>query len=501
MKFTLSAFLLTVFTFLTLSTSFSQDHPPANYCGMKDEMISAWLREFQQNPSAYAHLRTNNDMLQLPLTIHIIGRTDGSGYYSTPDLMRSLCYLNELFEPVNIRFFIKGAIKYHNNTTWFNHETMQVGSFMYNSTRVPNTMNCYIDSNAAGNCGYAGGFGSDRMWLRQSCIRGSNSTWAHEMGHALSLPHTFYGWEGQTLNYTEGQNAPNVVTFTGSPVLVERVDRSNCVLAADGFCGTPSDYINIIWNCMGNNKESAITQLDPSGASFKSEGKYTMSYSNCSTDFSDDQINAMRAHILSQKTNWIDNTQFPLLSSHKPVNVYPTQDLEVHYRDIRIEWAPISNADSFIVEVSRFNVFGSLEFRGTTTQNFIVVPALVENRNYFYRVMPVSKNDFCVSYSDATRFKAVINTSTINLEGNSFRIFPNILSQNQSITLEGNFYNPLSIQLDIINTEGKSVFRENRFFNSGHFREQVELPNLSPGFYILRGTSSGGTSSIKLIVH
>ncbi len=476
----------------------AQENTPVNFCGLKEYSIPAWLREFQANPGAYAHLRNNNEQIQIPLTMHIIGRNDGSGYYGTTDLMQSLCYLNELFAPLNINFFIKGNIRYHNNTTWYNHETFTIGNFIYGATRVPNTINCYIDNNAAGNCGYAT-LGGDRIFLRNSCIRGRNSTWAHEMGHAMTLPHTFFGWEGPDPTYQAGQQAPSIVTFTGNPVAVERVDRSNCTQAADGFCGTPSDYLNYIWNC-NSNRLSPVEQIDPVGTRFRSEGKYTMSYSNCSDVFSDDQMTAMRTHTLAVKKLMIDNNEYPLLSSRKTNNVYPAQDQEVHHQNIRLEWESVANADSFVVEVSRFNIFGSLEFRGVTTQNFIVVPNLVENRQYFYRVMPISKSDFCVSYSDATRFRAVINTSTFELEGNSFRIFPNLLKDTRTIQLEGNFNNPLQVRFDLINMEGLVLHSEQRFFGSGNFREPLELPQVKPGFYLLRATSTGGTSTLKILV-
>jgi hypothetical protein len=494
MQFT-KLFLLAGFLFITHFLG-AQETPPANYCGLREYSIPAWLREFQANPGAYAHLRNNNNQIQIPLTIHIIGRSDGSGYYSTTDLMQSLCYLNELFEPLNMNFFIKGNIRYHNNTVWYNHETFQTGNFIYNATRVTNTINCYIDNNAAGNCGYAT-LGGDRIFLRNSCIRGRNSTWAHEMGHSLTLAHTFFGWEGPDPTYQAGSPAPNVVTFTGNPVQVERVDRSNCTQSADGFCGTPTDYLNYIWNCNGQ-RLSPVEQIDPTGARFRSEGKYTMSYSNCSDEFSDDQMTAMRTHTLAVKNLMIDNNQYPLLSNRKPINVYPVQDQEVHHQNVRIEWEPIANADSFIVEVSRFNVFGSLEFRGVTTQNFVVIPNLIENRQYFYRVMPISKSDFCVSYSDVVRFRAVINTSTFELEGNSFRIFPNLLNETRTIQLEGNFFNPLDVRFDLINMEGKTIYTENRFFVSGSFREPLELPAVPAGFYFLRATSAGGSSTLKL---
>src|SRR5690606_9448505 len=147
--------LTILFGLLLFSSSYAQDEDISKIspCGVREFGPSNWLREFQTNPSAFAHLRGNNDILQLPMTIHILGQTDGSGYFSRAELQVALCKLNNDYEEHNVRFFIQ-EIRYHNNTSWYNHATFGIGGIMYNATRVPGTMNVYIDNNAAGNCGY-----------------------------------------------------------------------------------------------------------------------------------------------------------------------------------------------------------------------------------------------------------------------------------------------------------------------------------------------------------
>jgi hypothetical protein len=490
-------FLVILFSFAFITSNIAQEETKeVNYCGLKDYTISTWLREFQANPGAYAHLRGNNDLLQIPLTIHIIGQNNGNGYFTLPELMNSLCVLNEMFEPVNIQFFIKGNIRYHNNTAWYDHATFQTGSAMFNITRVVNTINCYIDNNAAGNCGYAylGGFG---MFLKKSCIRGNNSTWAHEMGHSLSLPHTFYGWENTT--YQTGDKAPNTLFYNNINVQVERVDRSNCVVAADGFCDTPQDFLSFIWPC-GSNRVSTVLQTDPNGDNFRSDGNYIMSYSNCSDIFADDQMAAMRAHTLSQKSSFIDNSTLPMLSTRKTNNRFPNENQEVHYQNIRLEWDPVTNAEGYIVQVQRASP-PITQLEEYVQTNSFVVPSLVENRDYVFRVMPISKTDFCVEYSDPTRFRAVLETSTVDLEGSSFRVYPSMLSAgNQTLTLEGTLNNSMDLNLQVIDLSGKILKNESRFLTSGYFRETLNMENLQPGVYLLRGNSGRSISTIKFIV-
>ena len=59
-------------------------------------------------------------------------------------------------------------------------------------------------------------------------------------------------------------------------VWVEKMDGSNCHYAADGFCDTSPDYIDYRWPC-NDNLESNVTQMDPNGETFQSDGSLFMS--------------------------------------------------------------------------------------------------------------------------------------------------------------------------------------------------------------------------------
>lgn len=467
-------------------------------CGVREFGPSNWLREFQTNPSAFIHLRGNNDILQLPMTIHIIGQADGSGYFSRAELQVATCKLNQDYEEHNIRFFIQ-EIRYHNNNAWYNHATFSIGNFMYSSTKVEGTMNVYIDNNAAGNCGYAT-LSGDRLFLRKSCIRGSASTtWSHEMGHALSLPHPFSGWEDTT--YDPSMPTPAVVFRGNSPVNVERVDGVNCASSADGFCDTAPDYLSERWNCNGNG-ESPIILKDPLNVEFRVDGTLIMAYANdaCASVFSPQQVAAMRANIQTVKDRMIFSGTLPELASPSTVTISPSQDQEVLNVNILLEWEPVENALEYIVEVSRFSDFNLKEFEAIVSTTSVVVPELVAERNYFYRVMPVNYSDFCTSFSPSTRFRAVIQTSTTEVAGSSFSIYPTILKDTEYMSIAGRLNKSINVTFDILDLQGRVVSSTQKFLIAGPLSESLFVGSLTKGMYLMRISSSEGISALKFLV-
>ena len=86
---------------------------------------------------------------------------------------------------------------YIGKTSWNNHPDYSDGEDMMHQNNFSNRINCYLVANPAGNCGYYT-YSGDAIALSKNCISPSQHTWAHELGHYFSLPHTFFGWEGLT---------------------------------------------------------------------------------------------------------------------------------------------------------------------------------------------------------------------------------------------------------------------------------------------------------------
>ena len=489
-------FLCCLFCFQVISAQQELVAP----CGTSDDVTTDhWLREFQQNPNSFRDLRSNNQMLYIPMTVHVVGTDNGQGFFPEQSIFRAICDMNKQFEHANMFFFIQGPIQYHRNTVWFEHASAQVGTQMYNATRIPNTINCYIDSNANGACGYAY-LGSDRMYLRTSCIGPNSATWAHEMGHILTLGHTFRGWEGRSA--VASQPAPE---FVGQRA-VERVDRSNCTVAGDGFCDTEPDYISSRWTCNAN-RESSQMYRDPDGVQFRVQGAYIMGYANdaCMSLFSQDQITAMRVHTLSQKANMV-SYEDPIktrLSSEVATMISPELDQVIRRSRTEFLWEPVENAEGYQVQVSRFTSFSIMQYDTIVQGNSIVLANLQSNRNYFWRVKPISSSDYCQQFTEIRRFRVEydISTSTQEITGAYISIHPTLIKSGQEIMIDFQLQNPLVGQLNIINVQGQLVEQRGLHLGSGNYKEIVSSTSLPAGVYVIQIRTNDEIYSRKVIIH
>ena len=402
-----------------LSTNlFAQSKADLNPCGTPAHK-SSWLQAYQENLESY--FRGNGVTMYVPLTIHSVGNDAGSGHMRLLYILRALCTLNTDFAPSNIQFYIEGEILMHNNSYWYAHD-WDGGTEMMNEARVDNTINCYIVNDPAGNCGYAWW---NSVALAKSCITNGDHTWAHEIGHHMSLPHTFFGWEGFDLDY--GQNAPAEV---GTPV--EKVDGSNCAFAADGFCDTPPDYLNYRWGCDGNNF-SLTDQHDPDGVAFNSDGTYFMSYSSdeCASRFSPEQMGAMLAYLYDEEPELLEN-QNPLSIIEEPsVIIYPEEEDLVSPYQLTFSWEEIAGAEAYYLQVSKFIDFGNTVYNGLVSTNSITLD-LQGDKQYYWRLKAYNSYSFCSPETAiSTFFTLDEQTNTTELFETDINVFPNLVAKGE----------------------------------------------------------------------
>ncbi|MEL6720383.1 MAG: metalloprotease, partial [Bacteroidota bacterium] len=335
---------------------------------------SKWLQQYQAAPDRYK--KGNDSTIYVPMTIHILGTNTGNGYFRMPNFLDAFCRLNTDFEGTNLHFYINNEINYINNTAWYQHDDILTGVEMMFENNVENTLNVYFVDSPAGNCGYNLPYAG--IANAKSCSDPDDHTWAHEVGHALSIPHPFLGWEGGvahdgSINHSFNNPAPREVyydytlfkeqlyldTLIIDTALVELVDGSNCYEAADGFCDTEPDYVAQRWQCNADGR-SPTRQTDPDGQKFNSDGSLIMGYSldQCSSRFTPEQIAAMRANLLDQKSAWL-NDQAPLgtVSTDPVVINSPFEDEITPAENIYFEWEAVENATHYIVQVSRLSSF------------------------------------------------------------------------------------------------------------------------------------------------
>lgn len=211
----------------------------------------------------------------VPVQIHIIRETGGTGGFSVTETEAAFARLNEYYIDASIQFYQCAPINYIDNTTYYNYAfTTFANDVTFNTTYgTTNVINLYIansvTSGANSLCGYAYFPVSLDMIMMSSNCMSNGSTLAHEFGHYFGLYHT------------------HETTFGN-----ELVDGSNCTIAGDRLCDTEADpQIGA-----GNINSGGCTYIgggtDANGDAYTPPVSNVMSYSprECRHAFTDDQL-------------------------------------------------------------------------------------------------------------------------------------------------------------------------------------------------------------------
>lgn len=473
---------------------------------------SEWLKKYQQRPHEYR--KDMDSVLFIPLTIHLAGSDNGLGYFPPSQLVTALCRLNADFLQTGLQFFVDGDIRYIPNSSWDSHPTVLDGAEMMFANNVPNTLNCYFVSDPAGNCGYNLRYAG--VAIRKSCAGPNDHTWAHEIGHALAIPHPFLGWEGGvsydgsvphnfsnpapefvTYDYTYFKDTLILDTLIIDTALVEKVDGSNCHLAADGFCDTSPDYLSGRWTCNAGGVSPQL-QTDPDGATFRSDGTLIMGYANdaCQTRFTTEQIEAMRAFLFDRRPYWISTqTPEPVIPNEAPVTLFPIQGEPAQFNAVQLTWGPTPNATRYVVQVSRLVNFSVLE-EFIVADTTLFLDNLLVNRTYYWRVKPINNYNFCTIWSATANFVTAAISSTG--EGGApvkAVVFPNPVRGGQEVFVQGlagivrfELFSPVGMRIAAGQLEGNE---------RAMFRLPASLPS---GVYYLSAETQAGRAVFMLAV-
>lgn len=334
----------------------------------------------------------------VPVQYHLLANDDGSTAYTLRDLLTIHCQINQNFASADIQFFMINLPHRINNTRFNQMSDNAVDNDMKSANNVANACNVYIVSNARSSgttvCGYATfpGWGMQGIVLDKGCSEPENTTYTHEMGHFLGLPHTFETWGG-----------------------VERCNGSNCSSAGDRFCDTPCDFLSDRWSCPYTGNET-----DPNGLFYRDyiDPSLYMCYSSdvCMSRFSTQQKAYMYDTRLTDRAS-MNLVPIPYTGSLSATNLLLPADGTIKMANtVTLSWNKVSNATYYHVVLgtnSGLNI-GVVKDTMISDTN-ITVSDLAINRDYFWHVKPITLYNSCEDFSSVFTFKTGEISATANI--------------------------------------------------------------------------------------
>ncbi|MFN8393928.1 MAG: hypothetical protein U0176_04570 [Bacteroidia bacterium] len=221
----------------------------------------------------------------VPVSFHILTRTNGTGGVDPIVFPSLINRLNKAFAPANMQFFqcqshdvISNDLLYDLTIGGMPPGVLSEDERLSLTHDVPNTMNVYFANAVYCDVGSVGGYAFYPGGPEQIFLRNLNATTPglieHEAGHFFSLYHTHQ--------------------FYDEPLLAECANGSNGATAGDEILDTPADPRLDIAGMMSGCAYVG-TGTDPCGSPYNPNPLNYMSYAplSCITDFTTGQYNRL----------------------------------------------------------------------------------------------------------------------------------------------------------------------------------------------------------------
>ncbi|MEN0004844.1 MAG: zinc-dependent metalloprotease [Bacteroidota bacterium] len=499
----LSFFLALAFTFIGQA----QHHFACGTVGHEAKAVSdRLLRNRAAFRSGFIRSRST---IYLPIKFHIIARTNGTGGVEEDRVYDQLCEINKDFEDTGIQFYISdGTFSYINNDVVYSNHSSGAGSLFMNAAKANDAINIFMPNDAGNGSGtpgvVLGYYTSQQDWIvvARAEVGSTRHTMTHEIGHFLSLPHPFNGWDIEF--YDEAVHGNPVGPLSPSGIPNEKVDGSNCETAGDFTCDTAPNYgFGFGWqDC---NYDAGT--MDPDGVVIDTDESLAMGYffqcPRSSYYFTPTQATDMQADIAMSDRNYINLGITPNTTEITETTnlIAPEQGEIVSFNAVQLVWEAVSGADFYQLEYDNTPQFGS----GATTQivygNSIVLE-LEANTSYFWRVRPLNAYRTCANTSQFRAFRTDATTSTQELDFVSqWLVAPNPVNTGNSVSVNLEAKKAFDTNLRLLNVTGQLVqdFGRRRM-EIGSNQFVLDLQALPKGMYLLSLITDEGISSRRLIV-
>jgi hypothetical protein len=506
------AYLLAFLFIITISDAvMGQAH---KNCGMKAEDLAEVKRQMLENRREMANFvpTRSNVVTYVPIRWHLVADASGDGRANERQALQALCNLNTNYEDQEVQFYIE-EFNYINNNTIYNNPDGFSGAINLSANMTYDAVNIFVvgpevgvDPNNPGSVVQAyyqppAGAGGGRDWIVcNKTYLTDEYVLTHEVGHFLSLPHPFSGWD---FTPWDPDVHGNPVTFSNAPDggTVERVNGSNCNTAGDGICDTPADYnFGLTYsssNCNynGNARDANNELLTPLEEN-------VMNYFGCNTQtFTDGQKAEVQNSLNSSNRNYCTPDYTPVtdeitgnLSLIYPSNLETTDN----FNYVNLQWEAKDGATHYVVEIAGAQIFTMI-----AESNNLELTNLQSDATYLWRVTPFNESYGCANSSSQQLFKTGENTTATTevQEISEWTVAPNPVSNQENIRVSINAKDNFTADLVLVDLTGKTVQTiTNQIFTAGNAVVEMSVADLPTGIYTLAIQSDNGISNQRIVV-
>lgn len=474
---------------LCLTLLFGVGSLHAQVCGTGPVPASTYA--FLESLAPYEQAQTEDSLwIRLPVTAHVVRSSSGFGGMTETAVYATLCNLNERYASARLFFYLNERIRFIDNTSYYGATSYGPLGTMIDLNNVARTINIYYtDLSGMGLCGFAfypgsgpGGFQNDgAVVMSFGCSQPEGTTLAHEMGHYLSLPHTF----DQTSQNPLDPNDAERVTRNANEVAPRL--SANCFTAGDRFCDTPSDFIDNRWTC-----PTFRIQVDLNNDLMRPDSSYYMSYSNdnCMSRFSLQQISAQRSTVDNPgapRGYLIPNPApnlLPIVSA--PAKFAPLITDTVVPNNALFRWSSVPGATLYQLKVFQFNVnvFDTLL---PDTFHLALGNRLRGMRQYSWVVRALNGASLCSPFTPRDSFSTSTyvfsGTRELGMDGGVW-VYPTLLQTGEPLTVQG-LTPGINASVVLRNSAGQLLWKDD--FIPANEAHLLHLPfDLNSGLYWLQ---------------
>lgn len=495
--------VLLVCVFAT-SSLFAQTVP----CGLHDhDLLIDRLVENKKYLKEIGIQQKDGVVSYIPVKYHIIAQNDGSNGASAKRVLEMHCVLNDFFSEGDdgLQFYIKDGFNYINNNTVYNDHISNTGQIIMAQNRDAQALNIFLPNDANTNSNSVGttlGYYSpsdDWIVMRKAEANAISTTVVHEVGHYLSLPHPFNGWDFEP--YNASVHGVSVGTWSPAGVPNERVDGSNCNTAGDRICDTPANYLFFPWQGCDYNGGAQ----DPNGQLLDPDEFNMMDYysDDCAPKhFTDQQKQLM---LVDYENRGELHAPWNPLSTNitgPPAIVEPQEgSISAGFDQVFFDWEPVNGADRYLLEVDRLSSFNlDPTVMVVFTSSATVSGVFEADKTYRWRVTPFNPYYTCAESSPIIQFTTGTVLSANNvLEVDNLTIEPNPVSQNY-VVVSLDTDTAFDSQISILSATGQTLQLTTRHFQVGHSDIELSIQNIPNGIYFVNIASEDKLITKKLVV-